>query len=136
MRPSRTASTASSAGNSADRSRDRGHQAPSTYPVVGAFGFSFKRSGCLGGSMADAADGVIMRSFGLEFMPELPSPADSSRTGSPSTGRRDLPRVNFSADLTLPPGGHDRLVSAQIRPRGYSPSGIIFGWAGLGADIY
>jgi hypothetical protein len=41
--PSRTASTASNADDSVDRAR-RAHHAPSTYPVVGAFGFTSEAS--------------------------------------------------------------------------------------------
>src|SRR2546430_4797225 len=68
MRPSRTASTASRAGSSVGRSSDRGHHAPSTYPVVGAFGFNFSRSVCRDGSVAMVAGGVMMRRCGSDLM--------------------------------------------------------------------
>jgi hypothetical protein len=44
---------------SAARSRERGHQAPSTYPVVSAFGRNRNRSGYRGCSLAVTAGGAV-----------------------------------------------------------------------------
>lgn len=60
-------------GSSADRSRDRGHHAPSTYPEVGAFGFKLSREVCRGGSAASAAERVARRVRGPNIMLVLPS---------------------------------------------------------------
>jgi len=71
--PGRAASASNSAGSSADRSRERGHQAPVPYPaslVVGAVGFIQKRSDC---SAAVAFEGLV-RARGPDDTSVPPSP--------------------------------------------------------------